>query len=40
MRKQIDGLAAMVSQNFELDPFGNNLSLFCGRRKDRIKALL
>lgn len=40
MRKQIDGLAAMVSQNFELDPFDNALFLFCGRKRDRIKALL
>lgn len=40
MRKSIDGLAAIVSQNFHLDPFGNALFLFCGRRRDRMKALL
>lgn len=39
MRKSIDGLAALVKQNFQLDPFSNNLFLFCGRRCDRIKAL-
>ncbi len=39
MRKQIDGLAALVEQNFELSPYENSLFLFCGRRKDRIKAL-
>lgn len=40
MRKSIDGLAAIVSQNFNLDPFENALFLFCGGKKDRIKALL
>lgn len=39
MRKSIDGLAAMVSGNFNLDPFQNALFLFCGRRRDRMKAL-
>lgn len=40
MRKSIDGLAATVQQQFSLDPFSSNLFLFCGRRSDRIKALL
>lgn len=40
MRKQIDGLAAIVSQSFDLDPFSNAIFLFSGRKKDRIKALL
>ena len=39
MRKQIDGLAALVQHTFHLDPYANNLYLFCGRRCDRIKAL-
>jgi transposase len=39
MRKSIDGLAAIVQQNFKLNPFQNSLFLFCGRRRDRIKAL-
>lgn len=39
MRKSIDGLSAIVSQNFNLDPFQNALFLFCGRRRDRMKAL-
>ena len=39
MRKAIDGLAAIVQQNFQLNPFQNSLFLFCGRRRDRIKAL-
>ena len=39
LRKGIDGLATLVQQQFELDPFTNTLFLFCGRRKDRIKGL-
>ena len=39
LRKSIDGLAAIVQQNFHLDPFSNSLFLFCGHRCDRIKAL-
>lgn len=40
MRKSIDGLAALVKEQFEMDPFSSALFLFCGRRCDRIKALL
>ena len=40
MRKSIDGLAAIVQQQFQLDPFSNTLFLFCGKRSDRIKGLL
>ena len=39
MRKAIDGLTAIVKENFEMDPMANNLFLFCGKRRDRIKAL-
>ena len=39
MRKSIDGLSALVQQQFSLDPFSNSLFLFCGRRCDRLKAL-
>ena len=39
IRKGIDGLATLVQQQFEHDPFTNTLFLFCGRRKDRIKGL-
>jgi len=39
MRRSIDGLAALVQQSFRLDPFSNSLFLFCGKRRDRIKAL-
>ena len=39
LRRGIDGLASIVQQQFQLDPFTNTLFLFCGRRCDRIKAL-
>ena len=35
----IDGLANMVTHQFELDPYNKALYLFCGTRKDRFKAL-
>ena len=41
MRKSIDGLAALVQQQFQLDLFTTNSAfLFCGRRRDRMKVLL
>lgn len=40
MRKAIDGLAAIVQEQFHLDPFTPTLYLFCGKRCDRLKALL
>ena len=39
LRKGIDALASLDQQQFNLDPFSNTLFLFCGRRRDRIKAL-
>ena len=39
LRRGIDGLASMVSTQFQMDPFQTALFLFCGRRRDRIKAL-
>ena len=41
LRMGIDGLAGKIQQEFQMDPFEEgNLFLFCGRRTDRIKALL
>ena len=40
MRKSIDGLAAIVQQQYQLDLFSNSAFLFCGRRRDRLKVLL
>ena len=41
MRKGIDGLIAIVAGSFNLDPTENgSVFLFCGKRADRMKALL
>lgn len=40
MRKSIDGLAAVVQEQFHLEPFSPTLYLFCGKHCDRLKALL
>lgn len=40
LRESIDGLAAIVQQNFKMNLFQNARFLFSGRRKDRLKALL
>jgi len=39
LRKAVDGLAAIVQLDFELDPFEPCLFAFCNRRKDRVKIL-
>ena len=41
LRYGIDGLAATVKEKFELNPFSpHTIFLFCGRKRDRIKALV
>lgn len=41
LRRGIDGLAAVVQEQFYLDPGEKNvLFLFCGTRADRIKGLV
>ena len=40
MRKSIDGLCAIVEDQLHMDPKRSALYLFCGKRCDRIKALL
>jgi len=39
MRKNINGLAAIVEGSFNLDPFDDALFVFCNRRRDRVKIL-
>jgi transposase len=41
LRYGIDGLALLVQETFQLDPFDEGtLFLFCGRRPNKIKGLL
>lgn len=41
LRYGIDGLASTVKEKFHLTPFSpDTIFLFCGRRNDRIKALV
>ena len=40
MRKSIDGLSCIISQQFKANLFSSSLFLFCGRKKDRLKILL
>ena len=39
MRKSFDGLAALVQQSMEHNPFSGHVFVFRGRRGDRIKVL-
>ena len=39
MGKSFDGLMAVIRDNFRMDPFSNAVFLFCGRRKNTMKAL-
>jgi len=38
-RKSIDGLANMVREELQMDPFGNYLFLFCNKSRNRLKCL-
>ncbi|MGL4799004.1 MAG: IS66 family insertion sequence element accessory protein TnpB [Cellulosilyticaceae bacterium] len=39
-RKQIDGLVALVTMHFKLDPFSKGCAfIFCNKRKNAIKVL-
>jgi transposase len=40
MRKSIDGLCAIIENQLKMDPRHSALYLFCGKRCDRVKALL
>lgn len=39
MRKSIDELCAIIMKNFNQEPDGHSIYLFCGKRCDRIKVL-
>lgn len=40
LRKSIDGLAVLVKEGFNLDPFSTGLFVFCNRKRDKLKILL
>ncbi|MFS8163062.1 IS66 family insertion sequence element accessory protein TnpB [Lacticaseibacillus rhamnosus] len=40
LRRGIDGLANVVTHQFELDPYNKALYLFCGTRKDRSRHFI
>lgn len=40
MRRSIDGLCAIVQDRLHMNPRQRALYLFCGKRCDRLKALL
>jgi len=40
MRKSIDGLCAIIQNEFSMNISRNAMYLFCGRKRDRIKAIL
>lgn len=39
MRKSINGLSLIVSEQFELDLFAGSLFAFCNRKRDLVKIL-
>lgn len=39
LRKSIDGLAILVKEGFNLDPFSLCLFVFCNRQRDKLKIL-
>jgi transposase len=39
LRKSIDALAALVTHQFHLDVFGQDLFVFCNRERDKLKIL-
>jgi len=39
MRKSIDGLAVLVKEAFQLDPFSPCLFAFCNRQRNKLKIL-
>ncbi len=40
MRKSITGLSAIIIQQFDMKPDEQSMFLFCGKRADRMKALI
>jgi len=39
LRRSIDGLAVLVQEGFQLDPFDSCLFAFCNKKRDKLKIL-
>lgn len=39
MRCSIDGLMAIIRDTYQMDPYARALYLFCGKRRNALKAL-
>lgn len=39
LRRGIEGLAGVIQDEYQLDPYSRALFLFCGTRKDRFKGI-
>lgn len=39
MRKSINGLAVIIREGFDLDPFVNAIFVFCNKGKNKVKIL-
>jgi len=39
LRKAVDGLASIVKNEMQMDPFGNYLFLFCNKSRNKMKGL-
>ena len=39
LRKAVDGLAHIIRQDLQMDPFGNYLFLFCNKSRNRLKCI-
>jgi len=39
LRKSIDGLSAVVTAVFEMDPFSDRWFVFCNKQRDKLKIL-
>jgi transposase len=39
MRKSIDGLSALITYRFSLDPFSSSMFVFCNKHRNKLKIL-
>ena len=39
MRRSFDGLMSLIRDTYQMDPYADALYLFCGRKRNTLKAL-